>query len=180
MHERLVTIHPFIDGNGRTARALFYWYMLKNGYWLTEYLSISKVIKETKVQYEKAYLYTEIDGNDLGYFITYHLKKMIKAYDDLKAYINKKQNEVIQAAKFIKLDGVNDRMAQIIKIINDDPDRVFNSKEVENRFKISNFTARQDLKALVSLGFMQEIHVNKKKINYIKSEQFDKLVKAIK
>ena len=65
---------------------------------------------------------------------------MIKAYDDLKAYINKKQNEVIQAAKFIKLDGVNDRMAQIIKSINDDPDRVFNSKGVENRFKISNYT----------------------------------------
>lgn len=180
IHFMIGWIHPFADGNGRTARALFYWYMLKNGYWLTEYLSISKVIKETKVQYEKAYLYTEIDGNDLGYFITYHLKTMIKAYDDLKDYINKKQNEVIQAAKFIKLEGVNDRMAQIIKIINDDPDRVFNSKEVENRFKISNFTARQDLKALVSLGFMQEIHVNKKKINYIKSDQFEKLVKAIK
>ena len=180
IHFMIGWIHPFADGNGRTARALFYWYMLKNGYWLTEYLSISKVIKETKVQYEKAYLYTEIDGNDLGYFITYHLKTMIKAYDDLKAYINKKQNEVIQAAKFIKLEGVNDRMAQIIKIINDDPDRVFNSKEVENRFKISNFTARQDLKTLVSLGFMQEIHVNKKKINYIKSDHFDKLVKAIK
>ena len=30
--------HPFEDGNGRTARALFYWSMLNQGYWLTEYL----------------------------------------------------------------------------------------------------------------------------------------------
>lgn len=26
--------HPFADGNGRTARALFYWYMMKSNYWL--------------------------------------------------------------------------------------------------------------------------------------------------
>lgn len=41
-------MHPFVDGNGRTARALFYWYMLKSGYWLTEYLSISRVIAKSK------------------------------------------------------------------------------------------------------------------------------------
>ena len=48
IHFMIGYIHPFVDGNGRTARALFYWYLLKNGYWLTEYLSISRVILKTK------------------------------------------------------------------------------------------------------------------------------------
>lgn len=180
IHFMIGWIHPFTDGNGRTARALFYWYMLKNGYWLTEYLSISKIIKDTKKQYEKAYLHTEIDNNDLGYFLTYHVKTMIKAYDALKDYIHKKQREVIQAAKFLKIEGVNDRMAQIIKIVYDDADRVLTSKEIQNRFNISNFTARMDLKSLVQLGFLEEIKVNLKKINYIKSQNFDENIKLLK
>lgn len=32
MHERLVTIHPFIDGNGRTARLVMNLILLQNGY----------------------------------------------------------------------------------------------------------------------------------------------------
>ncbi len=44
VHFMLAYMHPFVDGNGRTARALFYWYMLKEGYKLTEYMSISRVI----------------------------------------------------------------------------------------------------------------------------------------
>ncbi len=169
-------MHPFSDGNGRTARALFYWYMLKKGYWLTEYLSISRIIKDTKNQYEKAYLYTEADENDLSYFITYHIKTMEKAFEDLKEYIGKKQKEVVQAAKFLKIPNVNDRMAQILKIINDDADRVLNSKEIEKRFAISNFTARMDLKALVDLGFLEKIQVNKIKQNFIKAKKFDQIV----
>lgn len=172
IHFMIGWIHPFSDGNGRTARALFYWYMLKKGYWLTEYLSISRIIKDSKVQYEKAYLYTEIDENDLTYFITYHIKTMEKAFVALKEYIGNKQREVVQAAKFIKIPHVNERMAQILKIFNDDEDRVLNSKEIENRFGISNFTARADLKMLVKLGFLEIIQVNKIKQNFIRSKGF--------
>ena len=46
IHFMIGWIHPFSDGNGRTARALFYWFMLKKGYWLCEYLSISRIIKD--------------------------------------------------------------------------------------------------------------------------------------
>lgn len=173
IHFMIGWIHPFTDGNGRTARALFYWYMLKQGYWLTEYLSISRIIKDTKSQYEKSYLYSEIDDNDLGYFITYHIKTMEKAYEALKEYISKKQREVFQAAKFMKIPNVNDRMAQLLKILNDDGDRVLNIKEVESRFNISNYTARTDLKTLVNLGFLEIIQVNKKKQNFIKSRKFN-------
>ncbi|WP_026904994.1 Fic family protein [Pedobacter glucosidilyticus] len=173
IHFMIGWIHPFTDGNGRTARAVFYWYMLKKGYWLTEYLSISRIIKDSKSQYEKAYLYSEIDENDLTYFITYHIRTMEKAFDALKEYINRKQKEVFQAAKFMKIPGVNDRMAQILKIIHDDPDRILNAKEMESRFNVSNFTARTDLKSLVELGFLEIIQVNKQKQNFLKSSTFE-------
>jgi Fic family protein len=171
-------IHPFSDGNGRTARALFYWYMLKNGYWLTEYLTISTIIKDTKNQYEKAFLYTESDQNDLTYFLTYHIKTMDKAFSALKEYIGRKQKEVIQAAKFIKIPNVNERQAQILKILNEDADRVLSSKEIENRFGISNFTARADLNNLEILGFLEKIQVNKIKHNFIKSKNFNIILKT--
>ena len=48
--------------------------MLKSGYWLTEYLSISRVIAKSKKSYENAYLYTEADEKDMGYFIAYNLR----------------------------------------------------------------------------------------------------------
>ncbi len=177
IHFMIGWIHPFTDGNGRTARAVFYWYMLKKGYWLTEYLSISRIIQDTKSQYERAFLYSEADNNDLGYFITYHIKTMEKAYYALKEYISRKQQEVFQAAKFMKIPNVNDRMAQILKILHDDSDRILNTKEIESRFNVSNFTARSDLKGLVQLGFLDIIQVNKKKQNFIKSNKFDKLIK---
>lgn len=180
IHFMIGWIHPFTDGNGRTARAIFYWYMLKKGYWLTEYLSISRIIKDTKSQYEKAFLYSEIDENDLTYFISYHIKAMEKAFFAMKEYINHKQKEVFQAAKFMKIPGVNDRMAQILKIIHDDPDRILNSKEMESRFNVSNYTARTDLKSLVELGFLEIIQVNKQKQNFVKSSNFESSLKKYK
>jgi len=180
IHFMIGWIHPFTDGNGRTARAVFYWYMLKKGYWLTEYLSISRIIKDTKSQYEKAYLYTEIDENDLTYFISYHIKTMEKAFHALKDYINRKQKEVFQAAKFMKIPGVNDRMAQILKIVHDDSDRILNAKEIESRFNVSNYTARTDLKSLVELGFLEIIQVNKQKQNFVKSSTFENSLKRYK
>lgn len=176
IHFMIGWIHPFTDGNGRTARSVFYWYMLKNGYWLTEYLSISRIIKDTKNQYEKAYLYTENDENDLTYFINYNIKTMDKAFLALKNYIGEKQRKVVQASKFLKIPNVNERQAQILKILNEDSDRVLNAKEMENRFKISSFTARQDLNGLTVLGFLEIIKVNKIKNNYIKSRNFDSLL----
>jgi len=41
--------HPFVDGNGRTARALFYWAMLHDGYWLTRYLSVSSILRKARL-----------------------------------------------------------------------------------------------------------------------------------
>ncbi len=64
LHFWLAYDHPFEDGNGRTARALFYWSMRVQGYWLTEYLSISRILREAPSQYARAFLLTETDEGD--------------------------------------------------------------------------------------------------------------------
>lgn len=177
IHFMIGWIHPFVDGNGRTARALFYWYMLKKGYWLTEYLSISRIIQGSKRQYEKAYLYTENDENDLSYFITYNINVMHKAFDALNKYIKAKQRDNIQAAQFLGLSNINERQAQILKILYDEPEVILSVKEIQNQFQVSNFTARADLMGLVQNGYMKSIPVNKVKTNYIRSEKFSSLIK---
>lgn len=112
----LAYFHPFVDGNGRTARSLFYWYMLKKGYWLVEYMSISRTIYKTKRNYEKAYLYTEYDDNDLTYFILYNLRTMKKAFEELKIYLKRKSEENSSIVLIANIKGINTRQAQILKL----------------------------------------------------------------
>lgn len=173
MHFLIGYIHPFVDGNGRTARALFYWYLLKNGYWLTEYLSISRVILKSKTQYEKAYIYTEIDEMDVTYFIHYQVKVLIQAFEDLKNYISKKKKEENKLSKYLKLSNINERQAQILFWVEEDNNRFFTVKEIENIFKITNQTARTDIEELVEREFLKKVSINKKSFNYWKGKKFD-------
>lgn len=176
IHFMVAYVHPFVDGNGRTARALFYWYMLKKRYWLTEYLSISRVIYKSKASYEKSYLYTESDGGDIGYFITYNLRVLELAFKELQSYISRKIAQRQGNTNYIINNGVNERQAAIMSLFRDNPHMAITVKEVENRFGISQPTARLDLEGLVEKGFLTKVPVNKVKSNYVKSERFDSLI----
>lgn len=173
IHFMVGYIHPFTDGNGRTARALFYWYLLKNGYCLTEYLSISRLIMKSKAQYAMAYLYTETDENDLTYFINYKLKTMQLAFKSLKEYIERKISEKKQVINFQKIKGVNERQAQILQWLHEEPNLLFSVKEIENRLSISNQTARTDLEGLTEKGYLETIELNKKTKGFCRSDDFE-------
>lgn len=177
IHFLIGFIHPFVDGNGRTARAFFYLYLLSKGYWLTEYLSISRLIIKSKSQYALAYLYCERDDFDLTYFINYQLKTMSLAYDSLREYIQRKINEKKRLTEFQRIEGINERQAYIIKWLHEEPDLIFSVKEIEIRFSISNQTARTDLLRLVEYGFLEEIKLNDKKRAYVRSDNFLNLIK---
>jgi len=169
-------IHPFADGNGRTARALFYWYLLRNSYWLTEYLSISRLIVKSKTQYARAFQYTETDENDLTYFLHYKLKVMEKAYADLRIYIDRKIQEKRRLLSLMSIQGVNDRQALIIKWLYEEPELLFSVKEIETRFNISNQTARTDLLGLVKMGYLKEVDINKKTKGFYRHPGFEILL----
>jgi len=179
IHFMIGFIHPFVDGNGRTARALFYWYLLRKGYWLTEYLSISKMILKSKDQYAKAFIYTETDDNDLTYFMNYQLRTMKLAFESLREYIQRKIEEKRKITDFIKIDKINERQALILKWIYEESSLILSVKEIETRLSVSNQTARTDLQGLTDLGYLEPIQLNKKTQAFSKSERFDTLVRKI-
>ncbi len=171
IHFMIGWIHPFADGNGRTARALFYWYMLNKGYWLIEYISISRLIIKNKTQYGMAYLYTETDRNDLTYFINYKIRTLHLAFNGLMLYLQKKVKEKKQFQIIIQVGHINERQAEIIRMLIDDETGLA-VKELESIFRVSDQTIRNDLKALVERNIVKEIPLNNKSSIYGRGVKF--------
>lgn len=176
LHFFISFLHPFVDGNGRTARAIFYWYLLKEGYWLTEYLSISRIIYKSKSSYEKSFLQSEADGNDIGYFITYHLNALEKAFDELKAYIERKTAQKRDEVQLLKIGGITRRQASILHLFIKDADLIVTAKDISGRMLVTQPTAKKDLSELVQSGLLTEIKLNKQKSGYIKGADFDSTI----
>lgn len=153
LHFMIGYIHPFSDGNGRTARALFYWFMLKNGYDYFEYISISKLLKEAPVKYSKSYLYTEYDNNDLNYFIYYQVDIILRAIDDLRNFLEKKIQEFEELTYMLKdsflAEKLNFIQKDIVKKAIKNSGRIFTANEVSVDYDISANTARKYLNELI-------------------------------
>ncbi|MEJ2795765.1 Fic family protein [Iodobacter sp. LRB] len=152
LHFMLGYEHPFRDGNGRTARALFYWYMLKSEYDLFKYISISKLLKDSPKDYGLSYLYTETDQNDLTYFIDYQLDIIIRAFDELKKYLEEKTQEFNQVVALLEKSkfgqSLNFVQKDIIKKATKSPGRYFSVKEIVSDYGIADNSARSYLNKL--------------------------------
>ena len=180
LHFLIGYIHPFVDGNGRTARAIFYWYMLNHGYWLFEFMSISRTIIKSPAQYARAYLHTEKDENDLTYFINYQIKTMDQALKDLKTYINRQVKRKSENGfyKLLKTEGINNRQVYLLREFSESPEKMMTINEVKNIFNIVYQTARTDLLGLEELGFLEVKRSERRKLLFFRSENFEKLLDA--
>lgn len=157
IHFWLAYDHPFVDGNGRTARALFYWYMLKSGYSQYEYISISSEILKHPKRYYQSFIDTEEDEGDMNYFIFQQLNTIKAAIENLKTYLAKKNEE--HENKLIKLSSLpelNMRQKSIYAELLKAPDSEIGVSYVARRFNTVRQTARTDLNLLEALGLIKK------------------------
>ncbi len=158
LHFWLAYEHPYVDGNGRTARALLYWFMLKSGYWLFEFLTISRAIAAAPMRYYRSLLYSEHDDNDLTYSVLFQLRATQRALGALRTYLAQKQAEQqAMAAVLRQLPAINYRQRALLEDALRDPSQVHTFKSHSITHNISLLTARADLIGLAERGMMTEI-----------------------
>lgn len=162
LHFLLAYDHPFEDGNGRTARALFYWSMLRQGYWTMEFVSISRILKNAPAQYTRSYLYTETDDNDITYFILHQLNVILRAIQELFEYFKRKSEEMQSLQALIRRSAklqreLNHRQLAILSRATKSADAIFTIKSHRGAHNVTYDTARTDLLKLETLGLLDKI-----------------------
>ena len=155
--------HPFVDGNGRTARALFYWSLLRSGYWLASYLSISNLLHAAPSKYSRAYEHVAADVNDVTYFLLHQLNVLLRATDQLTAYIGRQMDEARNITQLLRgHDDLNERQTALIGEALRDPGQPFTFERQRRQHRVSYGAARLDLLDLEQRGFLTRTKAGKK------------------
>jgi Fic family protein len=162
LHFWLAYDHPFLDGNGRTARALFYWSMLHHNYWLFEFISISPIILKAPSRYQLAFLHTETDECDLTYFMLYHLDVIQRAIRQLHAYIKRKSEQVHVLEMSLRgVATLNHRQHALISHALRHPHQTYTIESHRLSHNIVYETARRDLHELVQRNLLNSVKVGR-------------------
>jgi Fic family protein len=155
LHFWLAYDHPFVDGNGRTARVLFFWSLRTKGYWLVEYLSISKILREAPGKYNRAFLLTESDEGDTTYFLLHQLEVIERAIEQLHKYLRRKVAEVRDVEQLLRgTGGFNHRQTALLSGALRNPDHVYTFTSHAKSHDVTHETARSDLRDLADRGLL--------------------------
>ncbi len=181
LHFQLAYDHPFIDGNGRTARALFYWSMAKDNYWLCEYLSISSILRNAFAKYGNSFLYTETDDNDLTYFILFHLRVIRQAIDQLHQNLEKESQKLRKTKNLLRdltILDLNNRQLAILEHALRHPHHRYTFRSHKRANKLSYQTARTDLLGLARLKLLDSTKQGKSFV-FISPKDLAKRIKRL-
>jgi Fic family protein len=161
LHFGLAYDHPFVDGNGRTARALFYWSMARQGLWLAEFISISRILKKSPGKYSRAFLYTETDDNDATYFILNQGRVVLAAIQALHEYLARKADELKGTDNLIRRSIVvqtmlNPRQLALVNHALKHAGFVYSIDSHRRSHRVSYETARKDLLELAEQDLLEQ------------------------
>jgi Fic family protein len=151
--------HPFVDGNGRMARALFYWSMAKHGYWMMEFISISTILRNAPSAYALSYLFTETDECDTTYFIDYQLRIIIRAIKSLHDYLTRKTTEIQQADGWLKgslRSLLNHRQVALVQHSLKHNYEDYTVRSHMRSHGVTYETSRSDLLGLTRIGLLEK------------------------
>jgi len=170
--------HPFQDGNGRVARALFYWYMFKKDFASFRYIAISVLLKKAPSKYGKSYLYTESDKMDLTYFIEHQSSVIIRAIKKFKDAYKSAAIEIEKFNKWLFESGLykklTDKQRTVFQVSKNGTAIVFTIRNVEKNFGCSYNTAASVLNGLVELDLFSKFKKGREWL-YVMNEK-DKII----
>jgi Fic family protein len=122
-----------------------------------------------------------MDDNDLTYFIYYQVDIILRAIDDLLAYLTKKSREFEEMTTFLQDSTIGYKLnfiqKDIIKKAIKNPGRVFTALEAAADYDISPNTARKYLNELVKLKLLAN-YKDGRTISYIAPADLYQILKG--
>ena len=142
-------IHPFNDGNGRMSRLLTLLLLYRAGYIVGKYISIEKLIEETKETYYEALGSSSTDWhedtNDYLPFVRYMLGVVVAAYREFSTRVEK-----LSVSNLSKPERIRE-------IIRDTIGKITKATIMEKCPDISQVTIQRTLNDLVKSGDVLKI-----------------------
>lgn len=142
-------IHPFNDGNGRMSRLLTLLLLYQSGFIVGKYISIEKIIEESKETYYEALQDSSINWheneNDYKPFVNYMLGVIVKAYKEFESRV-----KLLTAPNLSKA-------ARIREIIKNHIGTITKSELMAMNPDISDTTIQRTLAELLKSGEIEKI-----------------------
>lgn len=102
-----LSIHPFTDGNGRMSRLLTLLLLYKSGYIVGKYISIEKLVENTKESYyetlEKSSVEWHKNKNEYNFFCEYYLGIILRAYKDFSNRVEYITNKKLSVKERVRI-----------------------------------------------------------------------------
>lgn len=155
-HFYFVYIHPFGDGNGRTARALSYMMLIQSGYEFFRYFSISNLVSDERGKYYRSMVNVEEDEGDMTYFIDFYSNMLSRSVIRMEDHLT---HHVLagQRVKELQSSGLlNERQFAGVKWLLEGVGDSVTVDKWKKRYKVVQETARKDLIKLCDMGVLEK------------------------
>ncbi len=155
---RFVDIHPFLDGNGRTARVLCTLILYQKGYDFKRLFSLSEFYDKNRRAYYDAIQKVRESGLDMTAWLEY----FVRGLKNQMLEVSTKGEEVIKKDIIIEnavRAGLNDRQKNALIYLMEKPN--ITRAEYVKLNKVSVRTANYDLEVMEKLGFIERTGVGR-------------------
>jgi Fic family protein len=154
-HLYFVQVHPFDDGNGRTARALSNLVMANAGLRFINMLSLSDYFDHKRPQYYRAIQDCRLNGRDMTYFLIFYAEALLSKIEDVKKEIAVERRignikDLLPPPIYRRLHR---RQIKALRLMLRD-DKKMTTKLYCRLNKCSDETARKDFLSLVELSIV--------------------------
>jgi len=162
LHYWVLHDQPFAEGNGRLARALYYWGVLHAGYPVFETLSLSAVFQDAPTAYQRAFAEVGADENDLMHFAAHIFDAIAKAQRHGRDEARRLEGELRETESLSEaMNEFNDRQRLLVARALKEPCFRRTLQEHARDHNLVRQTARNDFAPLVKLGWFEEAKIGK-------------------
>lgn len=174
---QLVTIHPFDDGNGRTARALAFYLLMMGNYDLNGFFSVEEYYsKDLQLYYDSLQMglpvnyYNGRNDPDLTPWITFFLKTMAEAFEAISTSAIR-----LQEAAQGKLLELSRKEIKLLQLALRFEGRPLSLEIMAEWFDVTKRTMQEWVKDWVAIGLLMPASGSKRITSYRLGERYKDL-----